>query len=231
MLVTSNAMNDIVLLMTGVLITKQPSPSNLLKQPVIQLDNGVQKSTRNHLYKLVSTSKIAPPEFIQLAEISPVTRLAPKPEHQKTLMSKTDKNLVKDLYSLAEFQHFQAVRVKFPGEQPLIAKQSRDKIVVTKSQGVRFSHKQRLIAQQIDDDIVVAKYPRFSNPTVPTLRFNSSGLAVRILQRLLIANGYAIRVDGVFGALTESAVKAFQNQQNLAVDGIVGPRTWHSLTR
>ncbi|MEA5507464.1 peptidoglycan-binding domain-containing protein [Halotia wernerae UHCC 0503] len=231
MLVTSNAMNDIVLLMTGVLITKQPSPSNLLKQPVIQLDDGVQKPTKSHLHKLVPTSKIAPPEFIQSAESPPATRLALKPEHQKTLMSKTDKNLVKDLYSLAEFQHFQAVRVKFPSEQRLIAQQSRDKIVVTKFQGIRFSNKQRLTAQQIDNNIVVAKYPRSSNPTVPTLRFNSSGLAVRILQRLLVANGYAIRVDGVFGALTETAVKAFQNQQNLVVDGIVGPRTWHYLTR
>ncbi|WGV23799.1 peptidoglycan-binding domain-containing protein [Halotia branconii] len=226
-------MNDIVLLMTGVLIAKQPSPSNLLNQPVIQLDDGLQKPPKSHLYQVyqVPTSKIAPPEFIQSAENFPANRLAIKPEYSKTLMSKTDKNLVKDLYSLTEFQHFQPVKVKFPSEQRLIAQQSRDKIVVTKFQGIRFSNKQRLIAQQIDDDIVVAKNPRFSNPTVPTLRFNSSGLAVRILQRLLVANGYAIRVDGVFGALTETAVKAFQNQQNLAVDGIVGPRTWHSLTR
>ena len=42
-------MNDIVLLMTGVLITRQPSPSHLPKQPVIQLDNGVQKLTQNHI--------------------------------------------------------------------------------------------------------------------------------------------------------------------------------------
>ncbi|MHC5821712.1 MAG: peptidoglycan-binding domain-containing protein, partial [Nostoc sp.] len=33
-----------------------------------------------------------------------------------------------------------------------------------------------------------------------------------------------------YGALTETAVKAFQNQQNLGVDGIVGQQTWRTLT-
>jgi hypothetical protein len=65
---------------------------------------------------------------------------------------------------------------------------------------------------------------------LPTLRFGSSGPAVRILQRLLVANGYAIRVDGAFGPLTETAVKAFQNQRRVGVDGIVGPVTWRQLS-
>jgi peptidoglycan hydrolase-like protein with peptidoglycan-binding domain len=65
---------------------------------------------------------------------------------------------------------------------------------------------------------------------MPTLSFGSSGLAVRALQRLLVSNGYAVKVDGIYGALTETAVKAFQNQQNLATDGVVGQRTWQALT-
>ena len=67
--------------------------------------------------------------------------------------------------------------------------------------------------------------------TLPNLRFGTSGLSVRILQRLLLANGYPIRVDGNFGALTETAVKAFQSNRNLAIDGVVGQRTWSELTR
>ncbi|MGH8000960.1 MAG: peptidoglycan-binding domain-containing protein, partial [Brasilonema sp.] len=67
--------------------------------------------------------------------------------------------------------------------------------------------------------------------SLPVLRFGSSGVAVRVLQQLLSSNGYTIRVDGVFGALTEAAVKAFQNKQNLAADGIVGQRTWYELTK
>ena len=35
--------------------------------------------------------------------------------------------------------------------------------------------------------------------------------------------------DGVFGAATESSVKHYQQNENLAVDGIVGKQTWTSL--
>lgn len=74
------------------------------------------------------------------------------------------------------------------------------------------------------------RFQKFSSQPLPTLYFGSSGVAVRVLQRLLVANGYAVRVDGIFGALTETAVKAFQNQGNLGVDGIVGQLTWRALT-
>ncbi|MBW4644590.1 MAG: peptidoglycan-binding protein [Goleter apudmare HA4340-LM2] len=68
-----------------------------------------------------------------------------------------------------------------------------------------------------------------SNPTLPNLRFGDSGDAVRVLQRLLLNNRYPVKLDGVFGAVTETAVKAFQNQRNLATDGVVGSRTWREL--
>lgn len=68
-----------------------------------------------------------------------------------------------------------------------------------------------------------------SNPTLPNLRFGDSGDAVRVLQRLLLNNRYAVRLDGTFGAVTETAVKAFQNQRNLSADGVVGSRTWREL--
>ncbi len=74
------------------------------------------------------------------------------------------------------------------------------------------------------------KFDKYSTQPLPTLYFGSSGVAVRALQRLLVSNGYTVRVDGIFGALTETAVKAFQNQRNLAVDGVVGQRTWRALT-
>ncbi|GAB1541538.1 hypothetical protein NUACC21_42090 [Scytonema sp. NUACC21] len=65
---------------------------------------------------------------------------------------------------------------------------------------------------------------------LPTLRFGSSGNSVRVLQRLLVSNGYFVRIDGSFGALTEAAVRAFQSGRGLNPDGIVGPRTWAELT-
>lgn len=36
-------------------------------------------------------------------------------------------------------------------------------------------------------------------------------------------------VDGIFGPMTQEAVKEFQRSNNLTVDGIVGPKTWEKL--
>jgi peptidoglycan hydrolase-like protein with peptidoglycan-binding domain len=52
---------------------------------------------------------------------------------------------------------------------------------------------------------------------------------VRPLQQLLRARNHPVAVDGIFGPITESAVKAFQQSNGLAADGIVGPLTWPKL--
>ena len=63
----------------------------------------------------------------------------------------------------------------------------------------------------------------------PVLRRGDSGLAVKHMQALLSAEGQTLTVDGVFGAATEAAVRAFQTARHLTVDGIVGPKTWAAL--
>jgi hypothetical protein len=55
------------------------------------------------------------------------------------------------------------------------------------------------------------------------------GPFVKILQHLLRARGFGLQVDGDFGPLTEQAVRRFQGNQGIAVDGIVGPVTWSRL--
>ena len=38
-----------------------------------------------------------------------------------------------------------------------------------------------------------------------------------------------MKVDGIFGVVTEQAVRRFQGNQGIAVDGVVGPVTWARL--
>jgi peptidoglycan hydrolase-like protein with peptidoglycan-binding domain len=49
------------------------------------------------------------------------------------------------------------------------------------------------------------------------------------VQNSLNAKGYALVVDGVFGAATAAAVTAFQQKNGLTADGIVGPGTRAAL--
>lgn len=67
---------------------------------------------------------------------------------------------------------------------------------------------------------------------MPIIRKGDKGTAVRILQRMLLANGCQLPrygVDGDAGAETIAAVKAFQTTHNLAADGDAGPLTWAAL--
>jgi peptidoglycan hydrolase-like protein with peptidoglycan-binding domain len=53
--------------------------------------------------------------------------------------------------------------------------------------------------------------------------------AVQELQELLSAHGFNVPLNGDFDWRTEAAVKTYQRQHRLAVDGIVGRETWMSL--
>jgi peptidoglycan hydrolase-like protein with peptidoglycan-binding domain len=61
----------------------------------------------------------------------------------------------------------------------------------------------------------------------PLVKRGDKIFPVRPLQQLLRA--HPVAVDGIFGPMTESAVKAFQQSKSLAADGIVGPITWPKL--
>jgi peptidoglycan hydrolase-like protein with peptidoglycan-binding domain len=64
----------------------------------------------------------------------------------------------------------------------------------------------------------------------PVLRKGSTDPAVRDLQQALKTLGYDPgSIDGVFGAQTETAVKAFQQAKGIDVDGIVGRVTWINI--
>lgn len=67
------------------------------------------------------------------------------------------------------------------------------------------------------------------------LKIGSRGNDVKLMQSLLaeISKYYpsvpSIAADGIFGPLTEAAVRAFQSSFDLAPDGIIGPLTWNKI--
>jgi hypothetical protein len=65
---------------------------------------------------------------------------------------------------------------------------------------------------------------------LPTIQHGATGNAVKTVQGLCVARGYAhLAVDGDFGALTESIVQMVQAGAQITTDGIVGPQTWPAL--
>ena len=68
----------------------------------------------------------------------------------------------------------------------------------------------------------------------PTLRRGDQGEYVTLMQTRLVKLGYGemlgkFGADGKFGAKTEEAVKKFQQDNGLKVDGICGSDTWDAL--
>ena len=61
------------------------------------------------------------------------------------------------------------------------------------------------------------------------IREGDRGEKVREAQQRLVVHGWALAPDGVFGASTAEAVRAFQRQCGLAPDAVVGPATWQRL--
>ena len=64
----------------------------------------------------------------------------------------------------------------------------------------------------------------FDHKIKRTLRYGSRGNDVKILQGML-----GVKADGIFGVNTERAVREFQKQKGLSVDGIVGAKTLTEL--
>lgn len=87
--------------------------------------------------------------------------------------------------------------------------------------------------------VVVDPTPDPVTPTTPTdsypvLRSGAHNESVRKAQQLLVKHGYDVGsagIDGWFGANTLKAVKKFQSDKGLTVDGIIGASTWTALNK
>ena len=126
-----------------------------------------------------------------------------------------------------------------------------DKLVET-IEGNSGNEVKRKAYQRTDKTIIGYGHPRYDAETVtkapakeevktvkiemPVLKKGSKGRAVLTLQRLLRALRYVntdgkalIAADGSFGNNTEAAVKRYQKNAAIGVDGIVGIKTWNKL--
>ncbi len=78
--------------------------------------------------------------------------------------------------------------------------------------------------------------PRPAGPSSrrATIRRGDKNDAVRECQGILARLGYDLGrcgIDGDFGKCTEAAVRKYQKDRGLTVDGIVGPKTWAALIK
>ena len=65
---------------------------------------------------------------------------------------------------------------------------------------------------------------------VPLLQKGSTGECVQSMQTLLTGNGYNTKgIDGKFGANTDNALRQFQKDKQLVVDGKCGQASWSAL--
>lgn len=62
-----------------------------------------------------------------------------------------------------------------------------------------------------------------------TIKKGSRGRDVELCQRRLNLHNVAVGIDGTFGSMTDVAVRQFQTDHGLVVDGIVGSKTWTAL--
>jgi len=75
----------------------------------------------------------------------------------------------------------------------------------------------RVSAQTAEERMLLLKNPMMQ------------GDDVRSVQQALNSSGAKLLIDGVYGSATAAAVRSFQQQKNLAPDGIVGPSTRAAL--
>ncbi len=61
------------------------------------------------------------------------------------------------------------------------------------------------------------------------IKRDDKGLAVKLVQEWLTLHGFYTGIDDDFGPATVRTVKAFQHENHMEVDGVVGKRSWDAL--
>lgn len=80
----------------------------------------------------------------------------------------------------------------------------------------------------VRDWLIELELERIAKPVRIVYKLNTPLIKdsnVLLIQQSLSKKGYQVKIDGYFGAQTDVAVKKFQRDNGLTVDGIVGPGT------
>jgi hypothetical protein len=157
-----------------------------------------------------------------------------------TELEKSDNKVVKDFFANPETQKTLAEAEKNEKElQDKIAKEEVEK----KPKEEKPSESATSKMSEEDMKALVDKFKKAAVTTTSapliSLTNNQSKEAIKTLQLFLIKNGYfpttealdetSPNADGVMGAKTIAAIKAFQADKGLKSDGVVGTQTWKSL--
>ncbi|MEO1560893.1 MAG: peptidoglycan-binding domain-containing protein [Cyanobacteria bacterium J06632_19] len=217
----------------------------LLNETTVELNLNVKESNLIQSTGLVTPARITPPEFIQSngIQIASTVFFSPKNEYlmrkirsridsldccqlaSKTISGTKEPIIIKSAYD--DNPALQTSEIILPSiSEPRLTNAIENTPFVTPRLQQTFAGAPNQ-SRGSNSGRFVSRY----NQRLPNLSYGNSGVSVRVLQRLLLTNGYRIRIDGNFGALTETAVKAFQSNRNLIVDGVVGQQTWRELTR
>ncbi len=214
----------------------------LFNETAVEVNLSVKESSLIQSTGNRTHARITPPEFIGLNGIHIAS----------TVFSKKNEDVLRRIRNRIDSLDCcrLASKVITATKEPIILKTSPDNSISTSTEIILPSTSPPSLTDAIENTPYVAPQlqqtfagtpnPRQANSgkfftgysqRLPNLSYGTSGLSVRILQRLLLANGYPISIDGNFGALTETAVKAFQSNRNLTIDGVVGQQTWQQLAR
>lgn len=93
----------------------------------------------------------------------------------------------------------------------------------------RRSEERELFLAKAADNVTAGSSAVIDSTQYPTLKKGCKGEYVKKLQQRLCSLGYTVVCDGIFGDKTLAAVRALQRVNGLAVDGIVGKKTWKIL--
>ncbi len=85
------------------------------------------------------------------------------------------------------------------------------------------------VKKKVAEKKVVAKAKVTKKVTYPNIQRGAEGELVVQLQDFLVRHGSKVKIDGIFGIGTYTAVKAFQKHNGLKVTGIADSKTWDAL--